>query len=313
MDFYTRFKEAQKVAVLIDDWKSNTFNWQKSYISAVFSSLAYEEVPEFELRKSKRAKIIPCDRYQAHVSRWESEKRGASIVQLEGIPEIAVTVRDRVIVTVSRLPHVIFVSFRGTTFSFADFKADLDCRKTRCKFGMGESAKLHRGFLDAVLDCTDEVVQRVRELRKDEDVPVYITGHSLGGAMAAIFYAIVNDHNYYPFKRMHRYYIPSATACYTFGMPRYGDIGAKALLLQPYHIFNELDAIPTLPPKFLGFVDSANEQCLNAIPEIMHGIKKGNFALRKGKGKGIATILGISDHRMERYVERSDSMRRLHA
>jgi hypothetical protein len=310
MDFYSRLNEAQRLADSIDDWANDDFSWRKSFIASVFSSVAYEEVPEFELKKSKRAKIIPCDRYQAHVSRWESEKRGASIEQLDTNAEIAVVVRDRVIVTVSRLRKVIFVSFRGTTFSFADFKADLDFRKAQYQFGMGESVKLHRGFFDAVLDCIDEVIQRVRELSRGEHVPVYVTGHSLGGAMAAIFYAKLDEDAHHPFLSRRRYHLPSATACYTFGMPRYGDIGAKSLLLQPYHIFNELDAIPTLPPRFLGFVDSANERCLNAIPDLIQGINKGNCALRKSKG--IATILGISDHRMERYVERSDAMRHSH-
>ena len=90
-------------------------------------------------------------------------------------------------------------------------------------------------------------------------------------------------------------------------MPRYGDTSAKSLLPQPYHVFNELDAIPTLPPKLLGFADSANEKCLNAIPDVITVLNKGDFALRSGKG--IATVLGVSDHRMERYVERTNAMR----
>lgn len=311
MDFYTQFNEAQRLADSIDDWASDEFSWKKAFISAVFSSVAYEEVPEFELRKSKRAKIIPCDRYQAHVSQWEMDRRAASVNELDTKIEINVIVRDRVLVTVSRLREVIFVSFRGTTLSFVDFKADLDFRKARYQFGMGETVKLHRGFFEAVLDCIDEVVQKVGELNEADRVPVYVTGHSLGGGMAAIFYAKLDEYYHHPFRHRRQYHIPPATACYTFGMPRYGDIGAKSLLLQPYHIFNELDAIPTLPPKFLGFVDSANERCLNAIPDVMYGISKGDFALRAGKG--ISTILGISDHRIERYVERSNAMRHRHA
>jgi len=75
MDFYTKFNEAKSLAASITDWENAEFNWNKAFIAAVFSSIAYEEVPEFEIKKSKRSRIIPCDRYQAHVPHWEVENR----------------------------------------------------------------------------------------------------------------------------------------------------------------------------------------------------------------------------------------------
>lgn len=307
MDFYTHFNDAQRLADTIDDWDDDQFSWQKAYVAAVLAAVAYEEVPQFELKKTKRAKIIPCDRYQAHVSRWEAEQRRASIEQLDTNTQIEVILRGRLLITIARLRKVIFVSLRGTTLSFSDFKADLDIRKVRYYAGLGESARLHRGFFDAVLECFDEVVDRLRVMNKDPIVPVYVTGHSLGGAMAAILHARLDEADFHPFGHRRRHRISPSISCYTFGMPRYGDTSAKALLAQPYHTFNELDAIPTLPPKLLGFADSANERCLNAIPDIVPVLNKGDFALRSGKG--IATILGVSDHRMERYVERANAMR----
>ena len=307
MDYHAHFNDAQRLADSIDDWENDTFCWQKAYVSAVFAAVAYEEVLQFELKKSKRAKLIPCDRFQAHVSRWEAERRRATLKDFDTNRQIEVIVRGRVIVTIARLPRVIFVSFRGTTFSFADFKADLDVRKVRYQSSFGQSARLHRGFFDAVLECFNEVVERLHSINKAPYVPVYVTGHSLGGAMAAIFYAKLEENDFHPLGHRRRHRIPSATACYTYGMPRYGDTSAKSSLPQPFHTFNELDAIPTLPPRLLGFVDSANERCLNAIPDVAVIHSKGDFALRSGKG--IATILGVSDHRMERYVERTNAMR----
>jgi hypothetical protein len=305
MDFNGHFNEARRLVGSIDNWNEDTFTWQKAYVASVFAALAYEEIPQFELKKSKRAKVIPCDRYQAHVSRWVAEQRQASVRELNIEAQIEVVIRNRVVIMITRLQQVIFISLRGTTRSFADFKADLDARKVKYSLGLGESARLHRGFFDAVLECFDEVVEKVKLLNKDDRVPIYVTGHSLGGAMAAVFHALLAEVDF-PIRR-HRRRIPSSLSCYTFGMPRYGDLSAKFLLPQPFHIFNELDAIPTLPPTFLGFADSANERCLNAIPELMTVLSKGNCALRSGKG--IATVLGISDHRMERYVERLDEMR----
>jgi len=308
MTFLTHFNEARLLADNIDNWADDQFSWDKAYVAAVFAALAYEELPQFEMKKSKRAKIIPCDSYQAHVSRWEATQRRASVNDLDTEIAIDVIFRSRLIITVTRLSKVIFVSLRGTTLSFSDFKADLDVRKVRYQSGFGESARLHRGFFDAVLECFDEVVERLKATNTGPNVPIYITGHSLGGAMAAILYARLDENDFHPYRHRPRHRISPATSCYTFGMPRYGDTSAKAVLPQPFHTYNELDAIPTLPPKLLGFADSANERCLNAIPEIAMVQSKGDFALRKGKG--IATILGVSDHRMERYMERTNGMRR---
>ena len=175
--------------------------------------------------------------------------------------------------------------------------------------GNANTVRLHRGFFEAVLECFDEVVEKVTLLLSGKQVPIYVTGHSLGGSMAAIFHAhLAEVNNHLNINQWHqpRHSIYPSKSCYTFGMPRYEDLSAKSILSQPFHIFNELDAIPTLPPTFLGFTDSANEQCLNAIPEIKTIFSKGNFAIRSKKG--IATVLGISDHRVEQYVERLYAM-----
>lgn len=307
VDFYRHFNEAKHVASTISDWTDHRFTWKKAYVSAVFASTAYEEIPEFELKKSKRAKVIPCERYQALFARLKTTGQRASMDQLDtGIP-VEVVVRRNCVITIAKLPNVIFVSFRGTTLSFSDFKADLDARKVKYRYGYSTRVRLHQGFFEAVTECIEEINDRVTAMTRDAYLPVYVTGHSLGGAMAAIYHAMVNDENLRQLGRLGVAPIHSEIACYTFGMPRYGDVEAKVMLPQPYHIYNELDAIPTLPPKFLGFADSVNERCLNAIPELISINKKGSFFLRSGKG--IATVLGVSDHRMERYVARTDAMK----
>lgn len=330
MDFFQHFKEALQLAISINDWKNPSFAWKKAYIASVFAAFPYEYIPGIELKKSRRAKIVPSDNYQAQVSSWETEQRQKTEQswetrqrqETEQPPEIEqpmilpeelrrdgkteIVVRNRVFIIITRISSVIFISFRGTALSFADFKADVDVRKVKYSMRYGHKARLHGGFFDAVLECFDEVVEKVVSLNK-EGVPVYVTGHSLGAAMSAIFHARLAEENFNRFRLPPRCTIPRSTACYTFGMPRYGDRESKARLPQPFHIFNELDAIPTLPPTFLGYVDSANERCLNAIPELTPVPSKGDFALRSGKG--IATVLGISDHRIERYVERLYIMR----
>ncbi len=301
MNVYEKLSEIRDVIRNIDDWDDREFTWNKSFVSALFSALAYEEIPEFELASSERAKIIPCDSYQAHISQWERHRRRVTISSLDMNFERAAIVRNKVVITVFRLPEVIFVAFRGTTWAFSDFKADFDARKVKYPIGFGESIKFHRGFFEAVLEAYDEVQSRLLSMTKEKRVPIYVCGHSLGGAMAAIFHARANEDYHHLFGRRNRS-SRHTDACYTFGMPRYCDLTGKALIDQPYHVFNELDAVPTLPPKLLGFVDSSNEQCINAVPELVTNIDKGDFAFRTRDG--MSTMLGISDHRMEKYIER---------
>jgi len=305
MDFFKHLNQAQQVADTITDWDEHRFSWPKAYVAGAFAAVAYEQLPMFELKKTKRAKIIPCDRYQAHVARWITKQTRANTNQLEIQGSIDYVTRSQVVVAISKLPRVIFISLRGTTLAFSDFKADLDARKTTYSLGFGAEVKFHRGFFDAVIDCFDEVVEKVAEINTT-NVPVYIAGHSLGGAMAAIFHARLAAHKFHPFFNRH-HPIRSSVSCYSFGMPRYGNSQAKSLLPQPHHVFNEFDAIPTVPPTILGFADTSNERCLNAIPEETLVPRKGNLGLRSGKG--LATVLGISDHRLEQYVNRLDIMR----
>jgi hypothetical protein len=302
MSAYKKLSDIQKIVDNTTDWDESSFSWRKSYVSALFSALAYEEIPEFELESSERAKIIPCDSYQAHVSIWERNGTRATLSNFDSNTPPEIVVRRSVVVTAFRLPNVIFVAFRGTTVSFSDFKADLDMRKAKYPIGFGESVKFHRGFFEAVLEAYDEIQDRLLAMTKDKSVPIYVCGHSLGGAMAAIFHARANEDYHHPFGRRRNRSSRHTTACYTFGMPRYCDLTGKAMLDQPHHVFNELDAIPTLPPKLMGFVDSSGEQCINAIPEVLRNIEKGDFAFRTKDG--MSSLLGVSDHRMERYIER---------
>lgn len=310
MNFESHLNEAFQLASRIPNWEEAHFSWKKAYVASVFSALAYEEVPQFELANSKRAKIIPCDRYQSHVSRWESLRQPASIRNLNLEYKIEAVIRGRVIAIITRMANVIFVSFRGTTFSFNDLIRDVDCKKIQYSLGYGPTVQIHRGFFDALMDCFDEVVDFLCAMRasqsKNQHTPLYITGHSLGGAMAAIFHARLNEvAGMYRHRYRHR--VLPAISCYSFGMPRYGDTTAKFSLPQPIHIFNELDMVPTFPPYGMDYSDVPGEKTINAIPEEIILETKGNFALRHKRG--MPTILGVSDHRMENYVDRIDHLR----
>ncbi len=71
-----------------------------------------------------------------------------------------------------------------------------------------------------------------------KNVPIYITGHSMGGAIAMVA----------------TWYITMSrlAACYTFGAPKIGDDGPLGRFRTPiYRVVNGLDPVPDLPPSYV--------------------------------------------------------------
>jgi len=125
------------------------------------------------------------------------------------------------------------ICFRGTT-SPHDWMTNLTISSraiqdpsTGCDIGT-----MHQGFHDAY--CS--VHKRISGLLTDlHDLPVYVTGHSLGGALAVVC----------------TWYQSSQRlgACYTFGAPRVGDQGLIDRFKTPiYRIVNGPDPITLVPP-----------------------------------------------------------------
>ena len=134
-------------------------------------------------------------------------------------------------ILVGNSEHVI-LAFRGTEAnSIKDIKSDAKAMIKPCDSG----GKIHSGF--------DEAYQKVSldiELALDKtdikDKPLFITGHSLGGALAAIAAK----------KITHK---AGNAACYTFGAPRVGDaIWVSTIKTPLYRVVNAADCVSMLPP-----------------------------------------------------------------
>ncbi len=77
--------------------------------------------------------------------------------------------------------------------------------------------------------------------------PVYVTGHSLGGALALMATAELANHEDATIR-------DSIAACYTFGCPRAGDSSFDLYVKAPlYRITNGVDLVPAIPPAILGY------------------------------------------------------------
>lgn len=104
----------------------------------------------------------------------------------------------------------------------------------------GVGARFHKGFVDAIAEIWEPLVAAVEAELKACDRPLWITGHSLGGALA-LFAAWL-------FKRR---FVPVHEVC-TFGAPMIGNREACAAIDREFagRIFryvNGRDPVPKLP------------------------------------------------------------------
>ena len=139
-------------------------------------------------------------------------------------------------------PPYLVLAFRGTEKKVSDWLTD-----ARCVPRVDGNAKVHSGFLDAFETTKDAKGRTVKQVvkgilarsdAKDEHrrrLPLFITGHSLGGALALLATKLVaSDVN---------------GACYTFGAPRVGNYECFRFIKTPvYRVVNSADVVPRVPP-----------------------------------------------------------------
>ena len=176
----------------------------------------------------------------------------------------------------------IIVAFRGTEPNeFNDIKADL---KAYHKDGF------HGGFYNEYKKLQSDILDRLNKLQRAMDRPIYITGHSLGGAMATVA----------------AYHMPYASGLYTFGSPRAVSIFNKRKLKVPhYRTVNNNDIVPKVPMTFMGFKHCGTLQYLNFYGNIRkmtywQRVKDSWRGRRQALKKG-QVFDGIYDHSMDEY------------
>ena len=126
----------------------------------------------------------------------------------------------------------LVVALRGTDEA-VDWITNLKTAQTR-----GFGGAVHRGFVDSVALIWPQVWEKVAQSR-DNDQTIWITGHSLGGALATILAAKFATEGLEPYM-----------TC-TFGAPRvFNPAAASAYLPRLYRFVNKGDLVPTVPPPF---------------------------------------------------------------
>ena len=128
--------------------------------------------------------------------------------------------------------NFIVLSFRGTeATSIKDIKSDANGKTTACETG----GKIHTGFKEAYDHVGFDIEKKLNE-SKLQNKSLFITGHSLGGALATVAAK----------KLTHK---GGIAACYTFGSPRVGDEEWIENIKTPIHrLVNAADCVTMLPP-----------------------------------------------------------------
>lgn len=120
----------------------------------------------------------------------------------------------------------------------------------------GVGARFHRGFLEALAEIWDPLHGAVREALEAKDRPLWITGHSLGGAIALL-----------AAWRFQQQFVPVHEVM-TFGAPMIGNAAAAQAFERefPNRIFRYVDVedpVPLLPT--VSLVANTYHHCLNEV------------------------------------------------
>lgn len=140
--------------------------------------------------------------------------------------------------------HTIIVIFRGseTKGGFKNTKKDWLRTDAKCKMYKVDAfnnSYVHKGFWNSYTSIEDTLVKTLYQ-HQHKNKKIFITGHSLGGALSILAVANLYQYDIKPF------------GVYTFANPRVGTTYFadfyNTLNIPTYRYVNENDLVPMLPP-----------------------------------------------------------------
>ncbi|HYD99273.1 MAG TPA: lipase family protein [Alphaproteobacteria bacterium] len=183
----------------------------------------------------------------------------------------------------------ILCAFRGTTANAEDFAVDLGTA-----FVPGPEGQVHQGFWEDSGLVWPQFAAGLRAALTAKPRPIFLTGHSLGGALVAMIAA-----------RLYHEAPDIAAAAggrisaYTYGQPRVGDSDfGKWLMgqLGPYHFrhVNADDIVPRVPPEWPGYAHFGQQSWFD---------QSGAVTIATGEPPAYGPAgASVQDHFMANYV-----------
>lgn len=198
------------------------------------------------------------------------------------------------------IKHEDFVvaAFRGTD-EIGDWLDNLNCVPQP-----GPLGDVHIGFYKALMDIWPQMKKAIRSFRRTSnglpDRPLWLTGHSLGGALTTLAVAtlIEADETFY--------------GAYTFGSPRVGDrnfarnfnVEAKD---KVFRFQNNADIVSRVPARIMGYSHVGSFVYISENGELSTDI--GWWYRFMDTVKGVITDIGetgldsIKDHSIKEYID----------
>lgn len=224
---------------------------------------------------------------------YMNEKPAITAAKKLGFAWVKLISRDGAEVLVAKDRNDLWFAFRGTEPSkLNDVMADLNMIKQAAVAG----GKVHGGFQKEVNDLWMDVLAEIEhndqlKVRKD----VYMTGHSLGAAMATIAATRYTPHE-----------------LFTFGSPRVGGPKFIRHIKCPHYRFmNNNDIVCRVPPAWLGFRHHGKMIYFNRFGDKQEKPTWGDFLAGIGNSwKRFKFFDGIVDHGMPQYVKAINKLSR---
>ena len=180
---------------------------------------------------------------------------------------------------------ITVLSFRGTEVTEkSDVLADLKAGKNIEACG----GKVHVGFKGEI----NKLWPTISKVLADNPGNLYVTGHSLGAAMATIAASRMQDR---------------VTALITFGSPRVGNAEfVKSLTVDHYRVQNNCDDVTKVPFMLMGFAHHGTHRYMNFYGEFRdltpwQQVKDMARSRLKARAKG-QKYIGVFDHMMANYI-----------
>ncbi|MBL4635785.1 MAG: lipase family protein [Kofleriaceae bacterium] len=194
-----------------------------------------------------------------------------------------------------RTEPIVIITFRGTEpDEYADITADLVAWKEN-RAGYGSA---HTGFQGAY-DGVESILRAKLQAESGRGLQIWITGHSLGGALTSLATTTIMDH----IKGDTSY---SLRGIHTYGMPRVGDdeyveqveLGYQDNDVRAMRFRNGDDIVTQLPWQWMGFRQSG---------QLMHLRGEGSFdfdPVEQDPGDTAENAGALADHSIPTYYAR---------
>jgi hypothetical protein len=263
------------------------------YVSALVAELCYAQVPQFEIDHRRRLTIVPCEAYREILIAGTATNLVAYFEDA-GFDLIFVIILQNVIAIGIQIGNRLFIGFRGTLF-FSPYDWKINLRTSLYPLD-SKSGRYHIGFLDEAHRVADYILREVHSLAIPA-TEVVLSGHSLGGAVAAICKIFLSNYWYIPPPNPDMRTIMVAA-------PRYCDgaaYNARRAAPYPVQLRRTGDMIPTVPPRIFGYADSPQEfntsgDLLLKSPRALEMVYSlGRWPLFVGSG--------FAAHKIEKYRE----------